>query len=357
MTGRARRIGLAACAAFGWLAWGRAASADGSVVVLLREPGAGAAVDHAETRLAAELRAAGFDVEERTAEQPDDARRLVEAAEPGAAFATVLLRPAGRGAATDVWVADHVTHKTVVRRITARGRGDAADRAMALRVVELMRASLVEGVVLPPPPEDAAIAPEPPPSLPPDVRAWTREAVEPSPEAAAPAPFSVALGAAGAFGGPDVGLAVAPMLRVAWRPAARWELAVLGAGPALGARVGAREGSATVRQELALVEATFDPLRADPVQPYLAAGAGVYHLDATGYASAPFTSGQGDAWAALVGAGLGARLRLARSASLALDARELVAMPRPVLSFAGQSVGVSMRPGTLASVSLVVELR
>lgn len=348
--------GVAACVAVAVLGCARAAWAEGSLVVLVRERGADAVVERAEVRLAAELRAAGFSVEEQTAESADDARHLVEEADARGPFATVLLRRARAGAATDVWVADHVTHKTVVRRMAARGAGDAADRGLALRVVELMRASLVEGLVLPPAeeePEAPAPAPAPPP---PDVAAWTREAVRepPAPEAGS---FDLAIGVAGAFAGSDVGLAVAPELRVAWRPARMWSIAVLGAAPAFGARVAASQGEATVRQELAILEAAFEPTLVDWIRPYVAAGGGVYHFDATGYANAPFTSGSADAWSALLAGGAGARLRLTGSTWLAFDARALVALPRPVVSFAGETVAAAMRPGALAGLSLAVTFR
>jgi hypothetical protein len=343
---------VAVCVAASAVAWGRGAGADSSLVVLVRERSADAVVERAEVRLAAELRAAGFAVEEQVADGADDARRLVEDADSRGPFATVLLRRAGASAATDVWVADHVTHKTVVRRMAARGGGDAAGRALALRVVELMRASLVEGLVLP----AADDEPEPTPAPPPDVAAWTRETVrEPPPTEGAS--VEVALGVAGAFAGPDVGLGVAPALRVAWRPVRAWSLAIVGVGPAFGARATASEGSATVRQELAFAEGAFEPALAGWIHPYLAVGAGAYHLDATGYANAPFANGRADAWSALLAAGVGVRLLLTASTALVVDAREMLALPRPVLAFAGEQVAVAMRPGTIAALSLAVAFR
>ncbi len=333
-------------------AWHCIASASGSQVVILYEDGPDAAVDRAEMRLAAELRAAGFQVEEHASEDAGDARRAVERAAEGATFATVLLHRAPDGAFTDVWVADHVTHKTVVRRIGARGVGDPADRALALRVVELMRASLVEGLVLPPSSDDS-VPPSPPP--PADVAAWTQEAV--SRPAERHAAFELGLGIAGVWAGPDLGAAVAPELRIAWRPRPEWSVGLLAAGPAFGARVAASEGSATARQELALVEAAVEPWSWGPIVPYAAAGGGVYHVATTGYANPPYTNRSGDTWAALIGAGIGARLSLSSAASLVLDVRELFALPRPVIAFAGQDVAVSMRPGTLAALLLSVSLR
>jgi hypothetical protein len=370
-----RALGVALCAALAWTSMASPARADGSRVVIVRDRGADPVLDRARVRLAGELRAAGFVVEERVVDGDDDARRLVEdhgdAGEASGVFATVLLRRAGGRAATDVWVSDHVTHKTVVRRMRPRSGGDGADRALALRVVELMRASLVEGLVLPPSDEDVAAAPTaappgPAPAAasaaapapvrlpPPDVAAWTREAMhEPSP---APRRVALALGVAGAFAGPDVGLAVAPTVRVAWRAATAWSIAALALGPAFGARVAATEGNATVRQELALAEVAFEPPTSGALSGLVAIGAGAYHLDLTGNATAPFASGHDEAWAVLLSAGAGLRVRLSGLASLVLDAREVLAVPRPVVVFASERVAAAMRPGTLGSFTLAVDL-
>lgn len=340
--------------------WRRAACAAASQVVILYGGAPDGVVKRAEMRLAAELRAAGFQVDERQSEDAPDSRAAVEHAE-AEGFATVLLRSTPDGAFMDVWVADHVTRKTVVRRMAARGVGDDADRALALRVVELMRASLVEGVVMPLSEDARDAAPEGramsgSTSPPPDVVAWTREVVTPPAERRSAA-FDIGLGVAGVWGGPDVGLAVGPELRIAWRPSASWSLGLLAAGPAFGARMTATEGSATARQELAVLEATLEPWSRAPILPQFAVGAGAYHIATTGYATSPYSSRNSDAWSALLSSGLGARLPLSPSASLVLSARELLALPRPVVAFAGQEVAISMRPGTLVAMALSVSLR
>jgi hypothetical protein len=356
---------LATLALLTWATGAAGAGGDGSRVVLVRDRGADRVVERAGVRLAAELRAAGFVVEERVVDGDDDARRLVEEPDGDGPFATVLLRRAGARAATDVWVADHVTHKTVVRRLGARGAGDAGDRSLALRVVELMRASLVEGVVMPPtedeppaPASNAGSAPPPPRPLtgtPPDVAAWTREALHDS-GPARPAHVGLSLGVSGAFAGPDVGMAVAPVLRVAWLAAPAWSVGVVAAGPAFGGKVTASQGNASVRQELALAEVALEPPSRGLFSALIDLGAGAYHLEASGNAAPPFTSAQDGAWAALVSGGAGARLRFSGSASLVLDVREVFAFPRPVVAFAAEHVATSMHPGTLGSLSLAVDL-
>jgi hypothetical protein len=343
-------VGVATCATLASLAWTTVGFAEPSRVLVVRERGADAVVERAEVRLSAELRSAGFEVDERLADGDAEARRLVEQPGDGGAFATVLLQRSTAGASTDVWVADHVTHKTVMRRMEAHGRGDAADRSLALRIVELMRASLVEALVLPPPAE--AVAPPPPP--PPDVARWTRQALhEPTPPLA---PLRLSLGAAGVFGGPNMGVAIAPEVRVAWRPAFAWSLGVLAAGPGFGARASGSEGTAEIRQEFALVEGTYEVRLGDSVRGFVAAGVGAYHLYASGSATPPFTSAQSDVWSALAGIGLGVSVALAGPASIVLDGHELLAAPQPIVAFAADHVATVMSPGTLVSLSLAVEL-
>jgi hypothetical protein len=354
---------LATLASLACLTCGSSAQAEGSRVVIVRDRSADAVVDRAEVRLAAELRAAGFHVEERVVEGDDDARKVVEEPAEGGPFATVLLRRSGARTATDVWVADHVTHKTVVRRMGSRGAGEAADRGLALRVVELMRASLVEGLVLPasdddvPPPPSSSPPPTPvpAPAPPSDVTAWTRDALREPPPRRSPH-LGLSLGVAGAFAGPDLGMAVAPELRVAWYATPAWSIGVLAVGPGFGARVTATEGTASVRQELALGEVAFESAPTGVASAFVSLGAGAYHLYATGDANPPYTSGQDDAWAALLAAGAGVRVRLTGAASVVVDAREVLALPRPVVVFASERVAAAMHPGTLAAFSLAVDL-
>jgi hypothetical protein len=375
MTARPRRIrGAAFVIATGALFSLDAGAASGpSRVVIVREHGADPVIDRAEVRLAAELRAAGFEVEERVVEGDADARQLVE--EPGVVgpFATVLLRRAGGRAATDVWVADHVTHKTVVRRIGAQA-GEGSDRALALRVVELMRASLVEPLVLPAPEAEpnppspggspSSSAPptasplQPTPAAPPaDVLRWAREAIR-EPAATSSPRFGFAIGVAGLIAGPDVGPAAGPARRVTWRPAPAWTLGLFGASTSFGGDIAARpEGSASTRQDLGLLEFGWEYAATTALHVQVCVGGGAYHVVARGVASnAGFVGLNDDTWTGLGAAGVGFRWRMSPAASLVMDARELLALPRPIVEFANERVAAAMHPGTLAAVSLSVDL-
>ncbi len=72
---------------------------------------------------------------------PDPTGSLNEAARREGAFAAVRV-VSGAGAVT-VWVADRITNKTLVRTLTPE-RGEVAGEVVALEVVELLRASLLE---------------------------------------------------------------------------------------------------------------------------------------------------------------------------------------------------------------------
>src|SRR5262245_7062457 len=118
-----------------------------SPVTVVRSARGGPTVDAATERLVAELEAAGFAVRVVQSAGGIDGRSEVE--EPGganaASFATIAILATDHGAVADVWIADHVTKKTVVRRVDVTGapRADAAGD-LALHSVELLRASLLE---------------------------------------------------------------------------------------------------------------------------------------------------------------------------------------------------------------------
>src|SRR5688572_5666371 len=114
-----------------------------SRVTIVRPPAIDA--EHAVTlvRLRAELGAAGFDVVDVDGEDGDP-RTQVEQGDTRDSFATIVLVPGAGGAAVDVWIADHVTRKTVVRTIRVAPTDRDASSLVAVRAVELLRASLLE---------------------------------------------------------------------------------------------------------------------------------------------------------------------------------------------------------------------
>ncbi|MEA2695787.1 MAG: hypothetical protein QOI66_58, partial [Myxococcales bacterium] len=127
-----------------WLFSFHAARAEPSRVRLFRGNDVDAIVRQATTRLEAELQAAGFVVDWENAAAATDPRRALETG--GApSFASIVILRSGSEAVADVWVVDHLSNKTLVRRVDAGPvSGTERARTLAIRAVELLRASLLE---------------------------------------------------------------------------------------------------------------------------------------------------------------------------------------------------------------------
>lgn len=333
------------------------ASAAPSRVVLVRGAG-GELVEEATNRLRAELVAAGFEVSDAAAAVGSDPRGAVEqAAREAGAFAAVIVSPAAGGTTADIWVTDRVTGKTSVRTVEVRGTTAAAD--LAVRAVDLLKASLLEATS-----SDGRAKP----AAPADVERWMKPAApgvaSSSPAPPLPPPRSrpffegLVLEAGGGMlhapGG--IGPAGCPALRLSfgWPAGIGVRLGVV--GPAVGAALESPLGTATVRQELASLEVfyAFD-LRSSFI-PVVSLGAGLYHLDATGAPLPPYTAASDEVWSGLFGVGAGGVYRLTDRVALTMDVRGLMTAPRPVVALAGQELGSAGRPSILWTAGVLASL-
>jgi hypothetical protein len=313
-------------------------------VVLLRADAEQPFVQQGNTLLAAELEAAGFEVTMRPRDPAGDVRRDIEAASAALQpVATFAILPLADGATVELWLEDRVTGKLVIRRISVdRSREVAGD--LAVRAMELLRGSLLEVAVVEPPRAPAAPAPE-------TVDRFISAAAD------RPRAFSggvgVDLGAA-AIASADLPASLAPALRLSWGAAgggfARLTLAGLGA-----ARTLARpEGTASVRQDLALVDGALAFRREARVQPFVAAGAGLHRLHFSGVGASPlFPDGTGRTLAAAIHAGGGAATRLGRRVALVAEAGALVIAPRTRVVIAGTEAGRAGGLALLATLGLL----
>jgi hypothetical protein len=332
-----------------------AARADGSLVVLLRSPAGEPLARQSETLLAAELRAAGFQVGERARGAGDlraDMDAAARALDPIAVLAvTVAAARDGGGGLAEIWLLDQVTGKLVIRRVedapAGGGTGTAGD--VALRAVELLRGSLLEIALETRPPAGKAAGPAaaaPPPA---DVSRFVT-ASNPALFSTRRAYFSggLGLGAAGtlltALNG--LGPAYAPALRLSWggpggggrRLAARLSAVGLGSAAEVRARDGdAVIGSARVKQALLLLEGLLAFRRGATWQPFLSAGAGLHRLTVEGSGTPPLFVGQrGSRLGAAFAAGGGLALRLGLRAALLLEAQAVAAAPVTPVMIADQ---------------------
>ncbi|MFT3766777.1 MAG: hypothetical protein QM820_14870 [Minicystis sp.] len=389
-----------------------------SRVAIVRPPKRGAAggarrareIDDATARLGNELAAAGFEVVLVDAGPEGDARAQVE--EGGAAarpFATVAIVDTARGATADVWVADHVTGKTVVRQMhVATGAAFAADvsKILAIRAVELLRASLLEvsvaspgSVTLPPdvarwiaditPPAQTATAqarataaPATPGNAPPASTVVAEPAPPgnavvpvPSPPAsavvtAATSPparprevrrnlfqgFTLEAGVAALASFGDLARGISPVIRVGFGSA--HDIAVRGSfyGPNVGREFQSAAGSGTVHEQVATIEAVYGGgARESWIAPVLSLGGGVYHAHLSGSAGAAGYVGRSDdLWSALLDIGVGVAVRPTARLAIVLDLHALVEQRRPVVDLGGTEAGRGGRPLWLSSIGLVV---
>src|SRR5688572_12877487 len=122
------------------MAVARVAAADPSALIaVVRDPETD---ERTLTRLRSELDALGLRVVEVSASPGDRSPRSLErSAREVGAFAALRIVPWERG--IEVWIADRITGKTVLRELVV-APGEATEDVVALRAVELLRASLLE---------------------------------------------------------------------------------------------------------------------------------------------------------------------------------------------------------------------
>ena len=152
-----RRLALALAVSV--LAISRGALAATAKVVIVR-PSDQVAVE-AVARIEGELNAAGFETSVQVHKTEADPRTEVEqAARENGADAALSIIDTAESRTAEVWIADRLTGKTVVQHLEVSGGDARASAALAVQIVELLRASLLE--LLFRRKEPAAISPRPP---------------------------------------------------------------------------------------------------------------------------------------------------------------------------------------------------
>jgi hypothetical protein len=358
------------------LGHGEARADEGSTVItVVRPPGTSALLIEAIARLSAELQAAGFTV--RTIEASgDDGRAEVERVE--GSFATIAIVTTEVGAVADVWVADRLTGKTVVRRVDVIDPAlPTAASDLAVRSVELLRASLLElheptqrrrnlpdeitrFAAASPPPAPALPAPARPmmpvSSSPPSALAKPRA---PEPAIAARATRSSSLGAsveaaAALLLSPDAGASFRPLLRVAIDFPAGFSLRLAAAIPFDTTTLVAANGTVDIRQTLVTLDAAYviGPSRWR-VRPVGSIGGGFYALRVDGTAVKPFVGEHHDATAGFAAAGVGVRVGLTERLTVLADVQSVVLFPEQLVTATGKTLAHLGRPLFLPSLGLI----
>jgi hypothetical protein len=344
------RAGAVAClVAFFVSLAGSSAFADGprSRVALVRSPEADRLLREVSTRLKAELHEAGFDVVEVDS-APGDPRSGVEAASGDSqSFATIAINRAGSGALADAWISDHVTGKTVVRRLRVGGNSNAA-AVLAIRVLELLRASLLEVAA---PPRGAEV----PAAAPADVIGWVEPTLptkEPVERDAFEGP-ALAAGVLGLHGLRGIGLALGPTVRISHGIDRHFFGRLVLAGPLGGPSVDAPGGSASVRQQFLSLEMGW-ATATRPLAAFAWIGGGAYLLQTSGVAVPPYHSTSDGVFSFLSTAGIGGLARIGERVAVTSEVFVIGLIPKPVVVIAGHESGTAGGPSLGASIGLFV---
>jgi hypothetical protein len=322
-----------------------AAAAPMSRVVVIRPAQASPTLREAHTRAEAELRAAGFEVVEIQSDDISPSRvELEHAARQSDAIAAISIWQTEGDAAADVWVVDQVTGKTVIRTVDVAGSAPAEiPSALAIRAVELLRASLIE----------VTVAAESPEERPADVPDDVEEFVAPDPrhplEGLA---FELAVVALVSFD--EVSISAGPAARVSGMTASGLGARATWLGPSFGASVDGPEGEARVRQEALLFEGIWAPrLSLGPFTPSIAVGAGFYHLEAQGALEAPSVGQNDDVWAGCVSVGAGVGVSLTEDVMLRGELSGIVGAADLGIRMGGRRIGSVGRPTLAPSLGVV----
>jgi len=312
-----------------------AASPPSRIVVLLRVTTSDGVTTEATARVNGELKAAGFDVA-IVPLSSDDAKRELESAgrelNALAAFA-IFVRPFDGGTSVaEIWVSDRIRQTIVIQRAVLHETDrDRESEILAVRAVELLKANLADfWTPTSPPPE-----PSPPTQgvLP----------VFPVPEPKARAPFASGLGAGlGAamtesFGAAGVTWSPDAMVSYGWPQGFSVRASFVGLGPA--ATLSATNGSASVEQQLAILDAVKTWWPRSALVPFAIAGAGAQHVHVAGVGNPPYQGHTSDAWSLLTTVGVGVAIPVVSTLSIVVQGRGVAAWSSAVVQIAGTEVG------------------
>jgi len=307
-----------------------AAAAFAQRIVLLRPGSSDPALLSAFAHLQGELTVHAFEVvvvdTGSSTAAPDD---LEQAAEQEDAVAAVSLLRSKDAASADIWISDRVTGK-ISRRTITTSPGPEGPSVLAVRAVDLLRASLREFGPASKPPTDIVGADR--------SRAPARVLDWAAPEASAPA-FTLEAGATLQASPSGFAPAYGPSIALGHDPSPHLALRLLFQGPLWGARYVTEGASATMVQEQIMAEIGWRFWSGDALSFMAMAGAGAHHLAVQGEATLPYEAKSDAAWTGIAGVGLGADWRFAPQAAFSLRARSLGLAPRPVVNVGADRVG------------------
>ena len=325
-----------------------------ATVILVRPENPKAITAEALVRMHGELVSAGFDVQIMATTAGVDPRTSLEQTASGSNVdAVVAILGDATPGPVEVWVIDRVTGTSVVRRIPNQPESDRAAEILAIRAIELLRASLLEVAMAGG--REPPIVPKPPPA---EVTRFVDRALDSRRESR----WAIEVGASGVASFDGVGPALLPIVRLDMALGSHVLMRATAAGLGTRARVQARSGWADLAEQFGLIEVGVRLRPGRRLQPFFSLGAGAQHTSAEGRASPnlPYQGQTAERWAFLADAGAGLRLSLVHHFAVALEVHAQLAQPYPVVQFLagfpGAQAATSGRPDLLPSLTLIAWL-
>jgi hypothetical protein len=325
-----------------------AQAARAATVILVRPENPKAITAEALVRMHGELVSVGFDVQIAATPAGVDPRTSLEQTASGSNVdAVVAILGDATPGPVEVWVIDRVTGKSVVRRIPSQPESNRAAEILAIRAIELLRASLLEVAMASG--REPPIVPKPPPAA---VTRFVERALEPRRGSR----WAIEVGGSGVGSFDGVGPALLPMVRLDLALGSHGLMRATAAGLGTRSHVEARSGSAEVAQQFGLIEAVLRLRPHRRLQPFFSLGAGARYTSAEGRASWPYQGLTAGQWSFVTDAGTGIRLSLHSRFEIALEVHAQLAQPYPAIRFNGSSVATAGRPDLLPSLTLIAWL-
>jgi hypothetical protein len=335
------------------------AAAEAPRVLLVYPAEAEPSVSTALVRVRGELTADGFDVLLVKAQPATTSATAMTDAQHDSGSATVGLFLNADGTSAELWVVDKLTNKTVVRHLsTASEPTSQLSEVLAMRAVELLRASLLEFLVA----KRHADAKDPsvgrsnqPPVAPEVVKRVSEWAARPmASEPDVPWTVETGLGVLGTPGQIDAALVFIGRLRFPTAQLVQPRLTFSGLGTR--PRITESSGGASIQQWYALAEVMLLPWSNRRVRPVFSLGVGTHNVTVNGDAAWPYQADHDNVWTFCVDAGAGVALRLSSRLALTSEAHATLSIPHPTLRFVGAHAASIGYPAIMGTLTLAVSL-
>jgi hypothetical protein len=326
-----------------------AASQPAETVILVEPSNASVATRQSLSRIRDELAADRFEVVVAVPTAATEPGAAIESATNGVERGTlVILFGDPATGQSELCVVRRAGRRTAVRRVVVVDLPERMPVALSLRALELLRATALELSLDAVETPSEKSRPEPP-----------------GPSKSSEVPVSAVVESERPTVTLDVGMAVMQSLDgppPAFAPLGRLQLALTtwlygrlsAAGLGTRPRVRNAYGSATLSQNLGLLELATVLRSHERFRPLASLGAGVSNVSIQGTGAAPYQGRGAHQWSAAIDAGLGIALAFGARSAVVTELHALLAVPHPVVRFMDASAATVGYPSLILTLALQV---